>query len=684
IEEQVPTGLEEMLEQYEPAQRLEDTYDTLHERYIIHVGEALPHLNSGTAKAYKATDQQQTDRVAYALIVPHSIPYRADTANALTNVDHPNMVALYDKGPVRLSNMGEACMCFIFQQPVGQQLSQIIQKGPMHEHEAVDKYLLPLAEALAFLREKGVVHGTLNPQNIFVGDKIMLGECISEPCGYSQPFIYEPIERALCEPMGKGVGDRKADAYAFGVIGYELIYGLDTLRSMPQDKYLRTLMDHGSYHLFSHKREFSELFDDLFRGTLVENNPERWNTEQIAQWAHGKRFNLIHPAAPRESSRPVTVDEKDYFNRRALANGIQKNWRQAGKHLRASKLGRWLEMSTRDNDAAEMVGRMIDTISLTDTKIISETLGRIIAVLDPYGPMRYRDIACHVDGLGPLVAHYYKEGRHEELQHIITMIQNDLPSFWVERSEEPRSPEINDALWHLQKVRPTLNLKSLGFGMERLLYELNPELPCQSDLVKAYYVQDIPTLLTTLDALAPRLAKSHPLIDRHIAAFITTRLKTAKEIKVREIEALSSLRGNQELVCMKIMAHAQDKQKKASLPGLAAWVGLRVADLADRIHNRRIRKKIRMQLKAAASLGHIASVLATLLKREVADTDEHGFNRAAQLYRYNDQKINLMKSPKTIDQMANDLGARMAVFMAYTILGVTFFVLVNQYDELFF
>lgn len=91
---------------------------------------------------------------------------------------------------------------------------------------------LVLRHFLPILREYhmlDITHGHLRLSNIFVNtsageniqpstiDQIVLGDCLCLPHGYAQPAIYEPIERTLADPIGRGDAGLENDMYALGV-----------------------------------------------------------------------------------------------------------------------------------------------------------------------------------------------------------------------------------------------------------------------------------------------------------------------------------------------------------------------------------------------------------------------------------------------------------------------------------
>ena len=78
---------------------------------------------------------------------------------------------------------------------------------------------------------------------------------------------------------------------------------------------------------------------------------------------------------------------------------------------------------------------------------------------------------------------------------------------------------------------PIIKVTNIGFGFERLLYQLNPSLCCQNSLLLPHYSYTLTDVLTTLNNLAAKHAKTSSLVDRHIAAFITNRLEVYRELR---------------------------------------------------------------------------------------------------------------------------------------------------------
>ncbi len=684
IEDAVDSSLVSLLETYAPPHRFDQLpADGLPGRFSIALNQPLAQFDTFGAKAFAATCQFDASKSVYALVFDPRIPYRKQTIEKIKGLEHPGLLTVYDAATVRLSQWGEARLVAFLDRPQGTRLSEILKDGRRFQDNAIlDAFLTPVIEGLMAMHELGLRHGRLNPDNIYVGDKAVLGECISEPHGLSQDYLYEPIERCMADPYGKGMATPKSDAYAVGVLAYELMHGLERFRAMEKSDYIKGLLTYGSYHLFTTNKEISDSFTDFFRGLFNENKTERWGMEQLRSWLGGKRFNLIQPSLPKEASRPFTFMDENYVSLRSLAYAIHHNWPQAAKELRSSKLDRWLQMSAHKPQLAERVERILRTTGGADSKnpkLNNEFTARMIIALDTNGTIRMDKIALNVDGIGTSLAYYLRNHMQSELNQLVDVVAFDLPSFWADMNEGPKTEETSDVLWKLQHLRLQMQSQVIGYGMERAMYTLNPSLPCLSDLLLTHHTTTMEEVLLTLDALAKEKAQNTSLLDRHLAAFLASKLELNKEIKFHNLSKIPKLRDHPELQVMRMLSMAQDRIERRKLVGLNCWVAMRLQKLSEHIHNRKARQQLMDVLRQAASTGYISQVLAALVENNLAKDDLDGFSRAAAMFARNKKRLDVLGNPKTVASMSRDLGGRIAVFTAYVILGITVYVLVEQY-----
>ncbi len=670
------SGLIEFLGNYRPRNVTHPpVVDDLHGRFKILVQQPLPELGHELAKAYAAIDNLNEQREVYALVLDGGLPYRLKLAEIFSSFNHPQIQTVLGSGTVQLSSTNRSHHVVILDRPIGKKLSDIRASGQkMHEHQVIDKLLIPLSRALVQYREKGMVHGSLNLETVIMGEETFVMESASSPCGYFQHYLYEPLERLMADQLSRGLIDERSDVYAVAVIAFEMIYGIDHLRKLSRDDYIEQALEIGTYHLFSQNLDLSDNMADFFRGAMSDNLEERWDIDHFLHWLSGKRYNMIVPPTPRDATRPLQFMGKDYFSRRSLAHAFHRNWRTTMKELRELRLDRWFEMSMHRPDLADRVDRVMRLGgSGSSEKTNVDMLTRLISLLDPMGPIRTPNLSLRPEGIGITLANLFRQNLPSETQELIDLIEADVPNYWGYLTEAPKSQELSQTLWKVQRVRPYLKIRGLGFGIERLLYEFNTNLACQSELLKPFNALTLQEMLSALDTLATTHATTTSLVDRHIAAFIACKLDIGKEIKLQDVSPIPGLSNNMELIVMRLLARAQQKQEKERLVGLATWVAIRIESMLDYIHNRTLRKRLKAKLKSAAGSGDIHEVMSILVNREIINADSEGFNKALAQHQLNQKAITELRDTKRVQRLSLLMGSRLSSIVGYIILIASFY-----------
>lgn len=680
IEEKVDTGLTGLLAVYRtPHKPYGEKPNELQRRFSIQPDTRLELLDHPYAKAYKATDEVSPQRSIYAMVCETKMPYRDHAIQGMVGINNPAISPMLAAGTVYCSFLGESRQVLFIDRPSGTRLTEIMQTNPrMHEHRIIDYIIQPAFRALSALFEKKLSHGNIYPGNFFISETTVVGECYSAPCGTLAHYLYHPLERLLCSPLGFGEANEKTDLYALGILAYELMFGLDKIKTVPLRDYVRMIMNYGSYQMLISTRNLSEAFQDFFRGTLNDNPAERWGIDQLAQWVNGKRFNMVVPILPKEAARPLVFLNEEYVNRRLLAHAFHRYWREATKDIRALKVDRWCESSLHRPEVTERMERALRSAGDASTeKQTYDTMTRIIAILDPTGPIRTMSLSMRPDSMGLLLADMMlKQESPPEMMRMLDLIETDVPTYWSELQDINKIGDMPQILWRIQKAKPYLRKKTHGFGLERVLYEMNPSLPCQMDLLAKFHISTAQDALKALDAIAVEVGATHNFVDRHLAAFIACKIEMGKEIRIADMISSNQLTHHEELVVLRILAKAQQKYKLFPLIGLCTWAAMRVEIMLDDMHNRILRKDLKLQLKTLAATGKLSEVLATIFDRDVTERDAEGFAHAVALHQVNYKKIERFRNPRLMDYYARDLGGKMAMVIAYIILAVTSYIVI--------
>jgi hypothetical protein len=518
---------------------------------------------------------------------------------------------------------------------------------------------------------------------------VVLGDCLSEPSGLSQPFTYEPLERLLADPLGKGDGDTLTDCYALGMVVMHTLLGADHYRNIKQEPYIESLLHLGSYNtnfnMISENDTFSDVMQDFLRGVLNDSRQDRWTTGSIEAWLDGKRFNLIHPFPPRDSSRAYMINGKEHFNKRSIAHFVYNHWGSCASLFKGNKFLRWVEQaSSKTTTLKDKQLYIVEDIcdDATDLgQLKDDQIARTIVCLDPQGPIRLKNISSNIDGMGTLLNNFLTKKNQHGMNLVSSIIEFDLPSIKIDMNEdEAPSAIVAGIVWKLKKIRLLMRSEAVGFGIERALYDLNQDLPCQSPLVSQYQPTTLEDLILVLNEIAPVMYDKSTPLDRHIAAFVTSKMEFDREVKVTEIDLLPKLSRSPELVALKVLMRVQRRLKNPKLPGLTAWLVLRLLpDVGESINHQDSLKLVQRKLYKAARTGMLNEIADILFDKDLAELNYHGFRQAKGQYIKNMQTIDFMSNEEEQRKRADAFGGRLATIIAFTTFIVTAYSVISEY-----
>ena len=188
---------------------------------------------------YKAYDKKLRRDVVIKILTVDDIPKSEDVLirqfereiQTLKRLKHPNIVEVLDviKTPDTLA--------YVIPYYPGESLKKRIKK-PMAYREAVS-VLIPIADALDYCHNNGVIHRNIKPDVIIFTEKnipILIGFTIlidleeKEPniFGITNPLVGTPGYRA--PEQFKDIVTKQSDLYSLGVVFYEMITGDNPFR----------------------------------------------------------------------------------------------------------------------------------------------------------------------------------------------------------------------------------------------------------------------------------------------------------------------------------------------------------------------------------------------------------------------------------------------------------------------
>jgi hypothetical protein len=258
----------------------------------------------------------------------------------------------------------------------------------------------------------------------------------------------------------------------------------------------------------------------LLDGMMSDSPEDRWSLDDVAQWLLGEHVSGVVVPRLLNPIKPFPFQEREYQSTRAVAEAFNRYWNDAAAEIQTGRLEKWLASSRERLAMAESVTILRETWAGGGSKMgTDELISRICTLLDVDGPIRYKGMSVSIDGIGPLLAQAYMEGREDQAQKIGSLIGMGLPMAWISADNERRKAMASSTA-KFTRIRQYIKKSDLGYGLERCLYELNPTMRCLSPLMEPDACGDSAALLGALNVMASTLGETTPWTNRHIAAFM--------------------------------------------------------------------------------------------------------------------------------------------------------------------
>ncbi len=613
-----------------------DAKVVVNKRYEVFCDQPLPELHAPTAMAYSATDKRdaRSDLVAY--VCRPGLPPRSEILGALRGVEAPALMRLRDYGAVRWPADQAHRAVVLFDRPAGRRMTTSLgdRLEAVLDETITRNVIQPALQVFKELKARRVFHGCINPLNMFLkggaNGGIVFGECATAPDGYNQPLIFETIERGMAMPAGRGPGTVADDLYALGVLILFLALGRNPAGNMTDEQILQAKLDRGSYAALVGDSRVSAMMTEPVRGLLLDDTHQRWSLEDLDLWLSGRRLSPKQPQPARRAQRPLTFAGRDFFTARALAFTMNRLPVDAIRIIENGELDTWLRRSMEDDGLADRVEEgQRSAASGSGGTLSDRRLARVLMALDPRAPIRYREIAAMPEGIGVALAEAMSGGDHT--QELAEMIGAQLPIFWV-NMQDNFSPEYVPVVKSFETARSYLERAMPGFGIERVLYHLNPSLPCASPVVASYYPQELDALMYALEDVAGKPDRPAEPVDRHIMAFILSRHGGVSD---RSLIGMSPTGKPIERVLgvLDVLFDVQRKCRAFPLPKLCGWVASLMEPAIERYRSGTLRDRVRSELEKQAESGALKNLYVILQNNNLTQRDSQAFTLAKREYR---------------------------------------------------
>jgi eukaryotic-like serine/threonine-protein kinase len=249
----------------------------------------------GMATVYLARDLRHERLVALKVLRPELAaslgPERfLREIKLAAQLQHPHILPLHDSGEA------SGFLYYVMPYIEGESLrGRLARRGELPVHDAV-KILIEIVDALAYAHEHGVVHRDVKPDNVLLSGRHALvtdfgvAKAVSEATGRQQLTTegvalgtpnYMAPEQAIADP---GI-DHRADIYAVGIVGYELIVGHPPFAGRPAQEILAAHVMQPPPPLCTQRPACPPALEAVILRCLEKRPADRWQSadELLAQ-----------------------------------------------------------------------------------------------------------------------------------------------------------------------------------------------------------------------------------------------------------------------------------------------------------------------------------------------------------------------------------------------------------------
>lgn len=606
--------------------------------YLVDPSKPLQGFVGGGLAAFPAKPVKGDGSIAFAVRCRAHHPPRLRVIDRLPGPELLPDLLMPIRAGMALGGEDEPARYLIYPLPPGPPLmTPGERRNPFSESDLIQNVAKPVAKVLSSLADRGITHRGIRPDNLYrgpAGGPVTVGEAFALPPGFSQPATFEPEAMAMCAPAGKGEGTVEDDLYALGVTLLALATGQWPLAGQEERAVLKLRLERGNLAAMVGNTRLPASLATLLRGLLSDDPSFRPSLEKIALWPGGSwaRPQTARPA--RKATRPFEFGGEKILDARSLAFSLATEWKDGAKALRSPALLSWFERALGDQALTDRITAIVGGNPQAGELEGDLTLSHALMVIDPQGPHWWRGIAMMPGGLGPMLAEAYAapSPSAERQRDLADMIEAQAISRYAnEQSGRLDVVEMDNAA---RLARPQQRARVLGGGRERLLYQLNPGLPCLSPLVRKTAVTTLPALLAALEAAAggsPPGGGAPTPLDRHVAAFIGASMEGQLDAALATAGD-TGMPDEAGLATVKVFARLQRLQPGLTLPNLAKWVAGLAAPAVETWHGKEAQAKIEKRLPEVAATGNFIALLELLDDKAARAEDRSGFAEAAATF----------------------------------------------------
>lgn len=637
----------------------------------------LPAFDNGPSLAYEARDVQ--GNVHVAIIAESAMIPRLGQISTYDLLVDASLIRLVAHGVCDWTPVMQERYVFLYRCACNSSLlnEQGFLKPQWRYNDVMINFVRPMVGALNDMKERGFFHGSIRPDNIYFsstnsGQPVILGDALSVQPSSTQPVLFEPYERAMAQPMARGLGTSADDIYAFGVTLVTLLRSQNALEGLSDEQIIRRKLDNGSYFAIIGRERFNANVLTLLRGVLHDDPATRWGMPEILSWVDGGRVNAPQPISRKKAARPINFMGEKYIYASALAFDLHKNPKEAAELVESEQLQQWIEKSLSDKEMLGHYMDAVDRISKNGRNDLDYLVSNLRMALAPKFSLFYKDLCFTINGLGGILAHniYLKK----DISTIKSILSSGVCVSALSFIELPQGIALN-IIKKFDTCRNSLRQSRLGFGIEHCVHVLSEDAFCMSPNLKNMIVYGKKGLLSAFEKLSSKPGQTAYFFDQYSLGMLAVQDSSALEAGLYDLngpEKEKKLLGS-----LKCLAALHRRSGSGQYPAIASVFMAQADVFYNMYHNRLLRKKIETALIAAAKKGDLSLMEDAACDYAVIEHDQAGFKRAKGEYAtLMSEKNNLLRAMERKNTFGTTKGHEVAAIVSWVISSILMVMMV--------
>ncbi len=419
---------------------------------------------------------------------------------------------------------------------------------------------------------------------------------------------------------------------------------------------LESKITQGSFSAISKDVEAPKWLLPLLRGLLDDSASTRWRYMQSYNYVQDKNSVSIKQSIEK-TKRAFVIDKIKYYYPKEVVYVLLKNTEKAVEIVTSEKFAEWLKLGfDRENVFKDF------NILLSQETNPEILVSKTCILIAPEMPISYKGLSFFPKGL-PKGIFYAQQTSSPDVNLYKEIISLDILNYWF------ISQPSGKPLGSITEFSAYLNNKEYGYGLERIIYNFDEDLPCRSPLFKGCFVNNVGGVLRCLDKNVN--ADDEYVYDNSIISYLRCKMDKNLDGFLKEIN--SHKEEQRILGILKLYSYLQIKFGPQKLINLTEAMAVFCTPLIKRYKKLKTQKEVEESLLKSAKSGVMQKVYDVLQNNSGLTQDNEKYTQAVSKHVVlSAEHKNILLQKEEGSSLYADFSKRMSTTVAIIVMIISF------------